>query len=113
MILSGEKMMFLPVLDCGSCLYRLKAKFWLLKNDRTPWIAGIRDTFEVSVGDVSGSQEQGTSPGRNSQRNRMENAILDLKKISRITQFGPVVQQKTQSYKALCRGLRLGKGWEC
>lgn len=77
MILSGEKIMFLPVLGSGSCLYRFKANFWLLKKDRAHWIAGIRDTFEVTVGGISGSQEQGISPGRSSQRSRMESAILD------------------------------------
>lgn len=77
MILSGEKMTFLPSLDFGSCVYRLKANFWLLKNGGAPWIAGVRDVFEVSVGGVTGPPKQGTSPARSNQRDRMETAILD------------------------------------
>lgn len=76
-MLSGEKTKFLPVLGSGSCLYRLKANFWLLKSGGAPWITCICDTFEISVGGVFGSQEQGTSPGRSSQRDRIESDILD------------------------------------
>lgn len=77
MILSGEKIKFLPFLGSDSCLYRLKANFWLLKNGGAPGITGVCDMFEAFAGGVTGSQEQGTTTSRSSQRDRMESAILD------------------------------------
>lgn len=56
-ILSGEKMTFLFSLDFGSCVYRFKVNFWLLKNGGVFWIVGVRDVFEVFVGGVIGSSK--------------------------------------------------------